>query len=104
MGGFGGGMNPTDSFRYSVLWFPKVPVGGQATDLQMIGENLSFTHPLWKDPLNALSLTGGVRNQLFDTNAILPEPASRCPRNSGASTLACATAGNWTTAGSRAAA
>ena len=45
MRGFGGGMNPTDSIRYSVLWFPKVPVGGQSADLQMIGENLSFTHP-----------------------------------------------------------
>ncbi len=79
MGGFGGGMNPTDSVRYSALWFPKVPVEGQATDLQMIGENLSFTHPLWKDSLNALSLTGGVRNQLFDTNAILPETGQPLP-------------------------
>ncbi len=79
MGGFGGGLNPTDSVRYSALWFPKVPVGGQATDLQIIGENLSFTHPLWKDPLNALSLTGGVRNQLFDTNAILPDTGQPLP-------------------------
>jgi hypothetical protein len=78
-GGFGGGMNPVDSVRYSVLWFPKVPVGGQATDLQMIGENLSFTHPLWKDPLDALSLTGGVRNQLFETDAILPDTGQPFP-------------------------
>ena len=56
MGGMGWrGMNPFDSVRYSVIWFPNVPVQGQATDLQMVGENLSFTHPLWKDSLNALS-------------------------------------------------
>jgi hypothetical protein len=79
MGGFRGGMNPTDSVRYSVLWFPSVPVQGQATDLQMVSENLSFTHPLWKDSLNALSLTGGVRNQLFDTSAILPETGQLLP-------------------------
>ncbi len=79
MRGLGGGMNPADSFRYSVLWFPKVPVGAQPTDLQMIGENLSFTHPLWKDSLNALSLTGGVRNELFQTDAVLPETGQPLP-------------------------
>ena len=78
-GGFGGGMNPSDSFRYSVLWFPKVPVQGQATDLQMVGENLSFTHPLWKDSLNALSLSGGVRNELIETDAILPDTGQPLP-------------------------
>ena len=73
MGGFGGGMNPVDSVRYAVIWFPNVPVEGQATDFEMVGEDLSFTHPLWKDSLNALSLSGGVRNQLFETDAILPD-------------------------------
>ncbi len=79
MGAFGGGMNPTDSVRYSVLWFPTVPVQGQATDLQMVGENLSFTHPLWKDSLNALSFSGGVRNVLFETDAILPDTGQSLP-------------------------
>ncbi len=79
MGAFGGGMSPSDSIRYSVIWFPSVPVQGQASDLEMIGENLSFTHPLWKDPLNALSLTGGVRNEFFQTDAILPETGQPLP-------------------------
>ena len=78
-GGFGGGMNPSDSIRYSVLWFPKVPVQGQSTDFETVGENLSFTHPLWKDPLNALSLTGGVRNQLIETDAVLPDTGQPIP-------------------------
>jgi hypothetical protein len=79
MGSFRGGMNPVDSVRYSVLWFPTVPVQGQSTDFQMIGENLSFTHPLWKDSLNALSLTGGVRNDLIETGAILPNTGQTVP-------------------------
>ena len=79
MGGSRGGMNPSDSVRYSVLWFPNVPVQGQATDLQVVGENLSFTHPLWKDSLNALSFSGGVRNQLFVTDAILPDTGQPLP-------------------------
>ena len=79
MAGFRGGMNPVDSVRYSVLWFPTVPVQGQSTDFQMVGENLSFTHPLWKDSLNALSLTGGVRNDLIETDAILPNTGQPVP-------------------------
>ena len=45
----------------------------------MVGENLSFTHPLWKDSLNALSFTGGVRNKLFETDAILPDTSQSLP-------------------------
>jgi hypothetical protein len=72
MSGPGGGMFPVDSARYSVVWLPNVPVQGQPTDFQMVRQDLSFTHPLWKDPLNALSLTGGVRNELIETEAVLP--------------------------------
>lgn len=78
MGG-GGGMHPTDSVRYSTIWTPAVPVQGQATDFELIRQDFSFTHPLWKDPLNALSLTGGVRNELIDTDAILPNTGQGVP-------------------------
>ncbi|MGO9115149.1 MAG: hypothetical protein ACLP9L_38545 [Thermoguttaceae bacterium] len=78
MGGFRG-MNPADTFRDTVMWFPTVPVQGQSTDFQMVGENLSFTHPLWKDSLNALSLTGAVRNELIETDAILPDTGQPVP-------------------------
>ena len=44
MGGFGGGMLPSNSVRYSVIWFPTVPVQGQATDLEMV-EGKSLVHP-----------------------------------------------------------
>ena len=45
----------------------------------MVDENLSFTHPLWKDSISAWSLTAGVRNDLFQTAAILPETGQPLP-------------------------
>jgi hypothetical protein len=77
--GFGGGMHPVDSVRYGTIWLPSVPVHGQPTDFEMVRQDLSFTHPLWKDPLNALSLVGGVRNELIDTGAILPSDGEAVP-------------------------
>ncbi len=78
-GGMGGGISPLNSVRYSATWFPNVPVSAQATQFQMFGEDLSFSHPLWIDPLNALSLTGGVRNRMIDTDAVLPETGQAIP-------------------------
>jgi hypothetical protein len=78
MGGFGG-MAAFDSLRYSEIWFPNVPVRGQATQFQMVGEDLSFAHPLWADPLNTLSLSGGVGNRLIQTGALLPDTGQAFP-------------------------
>ena len=79
MGAFGNAMNPTDSIRYAAIWFPSVPVQGQPTDFEMVREDFSFTHPLWKDSLNALSLSGGVRNELIQTDAVLPGTGQSVP-------------------------
>ncbi len=79
MQGFGGGMFPSDSLRYRATWLPGVPVQGQATNFQMVGQDLSFTHPLWTDPLNALSVSGGVRNDIIQTGAILPNTGQPIP-------------------------
>jgi len=79
MDAFGGGMFPVDSVRYSAIWYPSVPVQGQAGDFQMGGQDLSFTHPLWVDSLNALSFSGGVRNDLIATEAVLPDTGQAIP-------------------------
>ena len=79
MEGFGGGMAPADSLRYGAIWFPTVPVRGQATNFQMLGQDLSFTHPLWIDPADALSLSGGVGNRLIETDAVLPDTGQPIP-------------------------
>ncbi len=72
MGGFGGLAAPVDSMRYGVIWFPTVAVHAQATNFEMVGQDFSFTHPLWTSPGSALSIAGGVCNRLIDTDAVLP--------------------------------
>jgi hypothetical protein len=79
MGGFATGMFPTDSLRYGAVWCPRVPVEGQATHFQTVGQDLSLTHPLWTDPLNYVGLVGGIRNRLMETGAILPETGQPIP-------------------------
>jgi hypothetical protein len=79
MGGFGGDMHPRDSFRYGMTWFPTVGVHGQSADFEMFSEDLSFSHPLWADGTNAVSLSGGVRNQLIDSEAVLPQTGQEVP-------------------------
>ncbi len=81
MEGFGGGMFRCDSIRYTTTWFPNVPVQGQAAQFQMVGQDLSFTHPLWSDTINTVGLTGGVRNRLDETDAILPDTGQPYPAN-----------------------
>jgi hypothetical protein len=61
------------------MWFPNVPVRGQPGQWQMVGEDFSFTHPLWTDPQAALSITAGVRNRLIETDAILPDTGQAYP-------------------------
>ena len=83
MDGMGGGLRPVDSFRYSATWFPTVPVQGQAANFEMLAESLSFTHPLWT-PVHRdstlSSLSGGVRNSLIDSEAVLPNTGQTIPR------------------------
>ena len=79
MDGLGGGLHPVDSFRYSATWFPTVPVQGQSANFEMLAESLSFTRPLWTDSLDALSLSGGVRNSLIDSEAVLPNTGQPIP-------------------------
>jgi hypothetical protein len=79
MEGMGGGMFASDSFRYSIIWFPTVPVQDQPTNFMMVGQDLGFSRRLWADPINVLSLSGGVRNRLIQTDAILPDTGQPVP-------------------------
>ena len=76
-----GGLHPSDSVRYTVTWFPTVHVVDQPTNFQEINESLSFTHPLWSDERNSISLTGGVRNVTLDTDAVLPDTGQIVPED-----------------------
>lgn len=71
MGGFGG-IQPSYFLRYSTSWIPTVGVNGQATGFESFTENVSFGLPLWSNSVSAWSLTGGIRNEQIDTQAVIP--------------------------------
>ncbi len=79
MGGFGGDIHPHDSFRYSTDWFPTVGVHGQSADFSSFSENLSFSHPLWSDAVSLWSLSGGVRDRLIESEAVIPLTGQTVP-------------------------
>jgi hypothetical protein len=74
-GGFGGfpGGNLTPGANYRATWFPVQPVAGQNTHLGFVEQNLSLSSPLWTDASSAILANVGVRSDLFQTHAILPD-------------------------------
>src|SRR5262249_60694099 len=52
---------------------PAQRVAGQGTDLGMVRQDLGLGVPLWKDTENTLLANLGVRGELFQTDAILPD-------------------------------
>lgn len=62
---------------YGVTWYPTSSRGG--TELGLVRQNLSGGMPVWKNGGDAVMLTLGVKNALFDTNAILPESLQPFP-------------------------
>jgi hypothetical protein len=83
LGGFGfrPGIGPEDRgpVGYKAFWFPTEPVEGQAANWSMVGQDLLLRYPLWVDLPNVLLLTGGVRNRLISTDAILPDSHQAYP-------------------------
>src|SRR5581483_3959 len=75
-GGFGGpggmfGAVPTDSYR--AVWLPSERVTNQdGRHLGFIEQSLSASCPLYSDPVNVVTGRVGVREQLFQTDALLP--------------------------------
>ena len=78
MEAFGGGMLPRTPCDKRDLVSHR-PRPRQATNFEMVGQNLSFTHPLWTDAVNAWSLSGGVGNRIIDTDAVLPDAEGPVP-------------------------
>lgn len=59
---------------YRVTWFTPQPVSGQPTDLGYERQDLSVTFPCWQNgKCDEWSALVGVRNELFQTHAILPD-------------------------------
>ncbi len=70
----------------------------------MIDENLFVTHPLWRDSLNAWSISAGLRNDFLQSDAILPSTGQPLPEQLVAINVGLHYMRNWTTAGPWAAA
>jgi hypothetical protein len=75
-GGFGGaaamfGAVPTDSYR--AIWLPRERVTNEpGRNLGFVEQSLSASCPMYSDGGNVLIGRAGVREQLFQTNALLP--------------------------------
>jgi hypothetical protein len=77
-GGFSPFFNPAVGhfpFRadYRATWFPDEPVTGQPTHLGYVEQNLSFSFPLWQNATDEMSAAVHVCNELFNTQAVLPD-------------------------------
>ncbi len=60
--------------QYRVTWFPSEGVAGQPTSLGFERQEFSFSFPLWHlGTSDDLLGTLGVRNELFQTHAVLPD-------------------------------
>ena len=64
---------------YRVTWFLDEPVSGQNTNLGFVREDFSASVPLWHDDHNDFAATVHVRNELFQTHAILTNPLQPFP-------------------------
>ena len=62
---------------YGATWYPTSSRG--ATDMSLVRQNLSAGMPVWKNEGDAVILTLGVKNSLYDTNASLPESGMPFP-------------------------
>jgi hypothetical protein len=65
---------------YRVSWFPSESVSGQATNLAYVRQDFSFSFPLWQNgKADEWSAAVNVRNENFQTHAILPDTRQSFP-------------------------
>jgi hypothetical protein len=64
---------------YGVTWFPVEPVRGQNANLGFVREDFAATVPLWHTERNDIAATVHVRNELFQTDAVLPNTTRAFP-------------------------
>lgn len=64
---------------YDLLWYPSRSLSGQAGDFGLVRQGLNVGMPVWKDEGRMLMATVGVRNTLFQTDAVLPDSGRRFP-------------------------
>jgi hypothetical protein len=68
----GEGMNAMPRIGYTVTWYPDEPLAGQGHNLSIIRQDFHVSGPIYKDGCDVISLSAGVRNEILDTDGLLP--------------------------------
>jgi hypothetical protein len=68
----GEGMNALPRVGYSVTWYPDEPLGGQGRNLSIVRQDFHVSGPIYKDACDVIALSAGVRNEILDTDGLLP--------------------------------
>lgn len=58
---------------YGVTWMPSQPVTGQATNFGLVRQDLSLFAPVYRDGSDTAAVGLGIRNELYQTDAVLPD-------------------------------
>lgn len=74
--GFSGNRSP---INYGLLWIPGQQVAQQATDLEVMQQDVAFRYPLRPIESGMLIMTGGMEYSWFDTSAVLPNSGQPFP-------------------------
>lgn len=75
-GPMGGGGGPP---QYDAAWYPSRGVQNQNAELGFVRQGLNLGVPVWRDGSDMLMARLGVRNTLFQTDAILPDSGQPFP-------------------------
>jgi hypothetical protein len=77
--GFGFGQSAVLAPSYRVTWFPDAAVQGQNTNLSAVRQDFHVVAPVYRDDCQMFGLTTGVRNVLYNTNAVIPNTTQEFP-------------------------
>jgi hypothetical protein len=67
----GEGLAPLPRLGYTVTWYPDEPAGA-GHNLEMVRQDFHFSTPIYKGACDVISFSAGVRNEILDTDALVP--------------------------------
>jgi hypothetical protein len=86
MGGMGNMFNPRLGsmpimVSYRSSWYPDEPVRDQGTNLGYLRQDFAVSAPIWQNHTDEWSMNAFVRQETFNTGAILPTPNEPFPND-----------------------
>ncbi|MDB5311131.1 MAG: hypothetical protein JWO38_5333 [Gemmataceae bacterium] len=70
---------PVPFASYRATWYPDQPVSGQGTKLGYLQEDFLASAPVFLTKTDQLTVRASVRNEAFNTGAVLPDSARAFP-------------------------